>query len=348
MNADAVKTTALYDPITNHIFIGSGPWTCGTGAGLGQACTPGMVQNPGVGQSYTLKRNGLGITPGFSGDYHRGSGFLATFLWSGDLAPGVNNFSAAKACFAVTPLSPLSASPPSMCGHWQQGIGTNGATTPAGIGGCPAGTTPCGIPVGAVQISIVKLYVNINWFYPDLAVPANCSGQVCLSFDPLIKFIDTPAATTANYALGTWTPGKTVVYDKDSNGVYDVGVDSVIAGPGAIGATNCSGGTQICLSLDPHLKFIDPGATTANAAGTWAFGKTVVYDTEPPTGDGLYDAQDLVIAGTGPPPPFGIIPLDPVLYAGSSGTLSPATGTGGVGCANPYNPTSTTSGGYDC
>ncbi len=157
----------------------------------------------------------LGITPGFPGDYFRSSGFLATWLWSGDIAPGVNNFSAAKACFGVTPLAPLAASPPTGCGLWQQGIGTNGATTPAGTGGCPAGPTPCGIPVGSNQVSIVKLYININWVYPDV-----------------------------------W------------NSVS---------------------------------------------------------------------------------PPNGIIALDPVLYAGSAGTLSPATGTGGVGCTSAYP-----NGGYDC
>jgi hypothetical protein len=42
-------------------------------------------------------------------------------------------------------------------------------------------------------------------------------------------------------------------------------------------------------------------------------------------------------------PPNGIVALDPVLYAGGSGTLSPSSGTGGVGCASAY-PT----GGYDC
>src|SRR6266581_3022362 len=216
MNVDAVKTGALYDPIAGHILIGSGPWTCGTGAGLGQNCAPCNIMNPGTGQSYTLQRNGLGITPGFPGDYFRSSGFLATWLWSGDIAPGVNNFSAAKACFGVTPLDHLAASPPaSACGRWQQGIGTNGATTPAGTGGCSAGPTPCGIPVGSNQVSIVKLYININWVYPDV-----------------------------------WN------------------------------------------SINP---------------------------------------------------PNGIIALDPVLYAGSAGTLSPATGTGGVGCASAY-PT----GGYDC
>jgi hypothetical protein len=216
MNADATKTGALYDPIASHILVGSSAWTCGAGAGLGQNCAPGNIMNPGTGQSYTLQRNGKGVTPGFPGDYFRSSGFLATWLWSGDISPGVNNFSAAKACFGVTPLDPLSASPPaSACGRWQQGIGTNGATTPAGTGGCPAGTTPCGIPVGSNQVSIVKLYININWIYPDVWNSVN--------------------------------------------------------------------------------------------------------------------------------PPNGIIALNPVLYAGSSGTLSPASGTGSVGCSAAY-PT----GGYDC
>src|SRR6266581_834763 len=178
MNVDAVKTGALYDPIAGHILIGSGPWSCGTGAGLGQNCAPGNIMNPGTGQSYTLQRNGLGITPGFPGDYFRSSGFLATWLWSGDIAPGVNNFSAAKACFGVTPLAPLAASPPTGCGLWQQGIGTNGATTPAGTGGCAAGPTPCGIPVGSNQVSIVKLYININWVYPDVDVQLHNANLV--------------------------------------------------------------------------------------------------------------------------------------------------------------------------
>jgi hypothetical protein len=219
MNADATKTGALYDPIANHILIGSSAWTCGTGAGLGQNCAPGGIQNPGTGQSYTLQRNGLGITPGFPGDFFRSSGFLATYLWTGDLPGGVNNFSAAKACFGVTPLTPLSSVPPAVnsCAHWQQGIGSNGATSVPGVNGCPGApnTTPCGIPVGSNQVSIVKLYININWVYPDVWNSAN--------------------------------------------------------------------------------------------------------------------------------PPNGIIALDPVLYAGSGGTLSPAAGTGSVGCASAYP-----AGGYDC
>jgi len=215
MNVDATKTGALYDPIKDHILIGSSAWTCGTGSGLGQNCAPGGIQNPGTGQSYTLQRTGLGIAPGFPGDYFRSSGFLASWLWSGDISQGVNNFSGAKQCAGVAPV-PLGPIPvASDCAHWQQGIGTNGATTPAGTGGCPAGGSQCGIAVGPNQVSIVKLYININWVYPDV-----------------------------------W-----------------------------------------------------------NSAT----------------------------------PPNGIIALDPVLYSGSAGTLSPAAGTGGVGCASAYP-----AGGYDC
>jgi len=141
---------------------------------------------------------------------------LATSLWSGNIAPGILNFSVAASCYDHGPLDPLSASPPaSACGRFEQGIGANGATTLAGTGGCPAGGSPCGIPVGAIQVSIVHLYIDIDWVSPD-----------------------------------SW------------NSVS---------------------------------------------------------------------------------PPIGIVPLDPVLYAGSAGALSPATGAGGVGCASAY-PT----GAYDC
>src|SRR2546427_2986473 len=209
MNVDAVKTGALYDPIAGHILIGSGPWTCGTGAGLGQNCAPGNIMNPGTGQSYTLQRNGLGITPGFPGDYFRSSGFLATWLWSGDISPGVNNFSAAKACFGVTPLDHLAASPPtSSCGRWQQGIGTNGATTPAGTGGCSAGPTPCGIPVGSNQVSIVKLYININWVYPDVWNSVSRPNGI-IALNPVLY---AGSAGTLSPATGTGSVGCTSAY----------------------------------------------------------------------------------------------------------------------------------------
>ena len=218
----AMAGNVAFDPVAKNVLIGSGPWKCGNSPGndLNSSCTTTHTQSA---NSYTFVRNGKGIMPGFPGTYFRSSGFLAAWLWSGDISPGTYNFSAAKACFGVTPLDPLSASPPaSACGRWQQGIGTNGATTPAGTGGCPGApnTAPCGIPVGSDQLSIVRLYININWVYPYV-----------------------------------W--------------------NSVEA-------------------------------------------------------------------------PQGIIPLDPVLYAGSGGTLKPASGTGGVGCSNPYSPTSTTPGGYDC
>ncbi len=179
MEPDNQKVVLDCDPINPNgqnncasLLIGFGPWECKSSSGsVGGGCSSTGTANPPSGGSYTLQRNGKGIAPGFPGDYFRSGGFLATYLWSGDMSGGVNNFSAAKACFGVTPLDPLSSGPPvSACGHWQQGIGTNGATTPAGTGGCPGApnTSPCGIPVGSSQLSIVKLYLNINWVYPSI------------------------------------------------------------------------------------------------------------------------------------------------------------------------------------
>ena len=164
MSADPSKLTAQFDPIANHILIGSGPWTCGSGSGLGQACSPGNVQNPGVGQSYSLQRNGKGIAPSFPGDYFRSSGNLALWLWAGGPNLSSNWFSIAKSCFGAAPVTLGSTPTVSSCAHWQQGIGTSGATTAPGVGGCPSGTTPCGISVGTNQLSIIRLYsVPIDW-----------------------------------------------------------------------------------------------------------------------------------------------------------------------------------------
>ncbi len=189
-----------FDPVANNILIGTGPWQCGNSPGSGAnsgSCTTTHTQGA---NSYTFVRNGKGITPGFPGDYFRSSGFLATYLWSGDgiCTPaaqtcGTNNFSAAKQCFGVTPLTPLGSVPdinaafPSDCAHWQQGIGTNGATTPAGTGGCPGApnTSPCGIPVGANQLSIIRLYLNVNWVDPFVWNSVN-SPLGIIALDPVL------------------------------------------------------------------------------------------------------------------------------------------------------------------
>src|SRR5438132_999092 len=202
LNADATKVDATYDPIANHILIGSSAWSCGTGPGLGQACAPGNVQNPAIGQAYTLQRIGRGTAPSFNGDYIRGSGKLALWIWSGDRGVGANdaiNFSIAKACFGLPPV-PLRPVPlTSDCAHWQQGIGTNGATTTnASDPSCPAGST-CGIRVGAVQLSIVAIYYGLNWVSPDDW--ASTPPQGIIPLNPTLYAGNAPNPLPAGYPV---------------------------------------------------------------------------------------------------------------------------------------------------
>lgn len=171
LNIDTSKITATYDPIKNGILIGSGPWQCGNGSNLGSACTTGGVQNPQVGQSYTLTRFGNGFQPAssISGMYFRSNGNLALWIWSqntGRFTQDFLNFGVVAACFGLPP-QPLPG--PGVirtgCAHFQQGIGANGVTTPGGTDGCPVSST-CGIRVGINQVAAVNRFVGLNWVSP--------------------------------------------------------------------------------------------------------------------------------------------------------------------------------------
>jgi hypothetical protein len=146
MNIDPAKTAATYDPIANHIFVGSGPFQCGTVTSTGSGiCTSTGSQNPPVGGSYTLTRFGNGLAPASStsGIYFRSSGDLALYLWTqeNDVAP-IAPVSAVSLCFN----QPLNFG---SCAHWQQGIGASSN----GI-------------VGTNQVSEVELRYNLNWVSP--------------------------------------------------------------------------------------------------------------------------------------------------------------------------------------
>jgi len=209
LNADATKVTASFDPIANHILIGSSAWTCGTGTGLGQACAPGNVQSIGVGQSFTLQRTGKGIAPSFPGDYFRSSGNLALWLWAGGPNLSSNWFSIAKSCFGAAPVA-LGATPTvSSCAHWQQGIGTSGQTTTnASDPGCPVGST-CGIRVGTNQLSIIRLYsVPIDWLgaVNGNALTWNATPpQGIIPLNPILYAGNAPNPLPAGYP--SFTPG---------------------------------------------------------------------------------------------------------------------------------------------
>lgn len=139
-------TTATFDPIAGKIFVGSGPWQCGTVTNSGSgACTPNFIENPPVSGSYTLTRFGNGLSPASSttGIYFRSSGDLALYFWAqeNDLSP-ILPVAAVSFCFN----QPLNSA---NCAHWQHGIG-------ASVNGI----------VGANQVSEVELRFNVNWVAP--------------------------------------------------------------------------------------------------------------------------------------------------------------------------------------
>ncbi len=151
-NFDPAKITASYDPIANHILIGSSGWECGTPSALGFGCSSSGVQNPSAGGSYTLNRFGKGLAPAssISGIYFRSSGNLALYAWSqdnGDIVHDFLNFSVVAACFGKT-AEPLGST--TACGHFQQGIGANGGP----------------VSVGLNQVAIVNRFVGLNWVAP--------------------------------------------------------------------------------------------------------------------------------------------------------------------------------------
>ena len=150
MTINPADTSATFDPISAHIFVGSGAYECGfvTSTGSGQ-CTPNGTMNPAVGQSYTLTRFGNGFAPAssVSGTYFRSSGNTALWIWSrnkGDTTHDFLNFAQPVACYG----QPINLTGP--CGHWQQGIGNPGN----------------GNSVGLSQISIILRFFGVNWVAP--------------------------------------------------------------------------------------------------------------------------------------------------------------------------------------
>jgi ABC-type transport system substrate-binding protein len=150
MQVDPTKVSATYDPIANHIFVGSGPFECGivTSSGSG-SCTPSGTQSPGVGQSFTLPRFGNGLPPAssVSGIYFRSSGNTALWIWArnkGDVTMDFLNFAQVASCYG----QPVNLTGP--CGRWQHGMGNPGT----------------GTVVGVSQVAIVNRFFGVNWVAP--------------------------------------------------------------------------------------------------------------------------------------------------------------------------------------
>jgi len=133
--------TAAADPITSHIFIGTGPWECVdlVSGQIGGGCTrtaTGTQGNQAVdaGGTIILQRFGFGF-PGYDSthSYFHGSRFYKTFLWADRLGQGTFNIvdvSNAGGCWN----KPISTNPG--CAHWVSPAST--ITCVAAAGSCNA------------------------------------------------------------------------------------------------------------------------------------------------------------------------------------------------------------------
>jgi hypothetical protein len=147
--ADPTKASVTYDPINKALFIGSGPWQCGTvidvDKGSGNCSSTGYDDPPPSGSIF-LTRFGQGHAPASSTSrvYFRSSGDLALYIWSeeNDVSP-IQAVSAISNCYG----QPVNLNGP--CAHWQQGIGASSS----GV-------------VGINQISVVEARYGLNWVAP--------------------------------------------------------------------------------------------------------------------------------------------------------------------------------------
>ena len=106
-------------------------------------------------------------------------------------------------------------------------------------------------------------------------IPTTCCAG--LKTDAKVKFFDA--------INSVWVPGDPVIYDSNSNNIYD-GVDSVIHGP-----TPTLGSA---LKSDAKIKYVD-----TNGSGVLDVSESLVWDNGAQTSqnNGLYDSGELVAAG---------------------------------------------------
>src|SRR4029077_7214910 len=107
--------------------------------------------------------------------------------------------------------------------------------------------------------------------------------------DPKIHYVESNGNTV-------WDFGESIIYDNNTNNVYD-SLDTVVLGsppaPGSILHDPVIAGpiptAGAILKSDPHIEFVN-----STKASYWVSGETVVYDGN---GNNLYDAGEQVIAG---------------------------------------------------
>ncbi len=160
--ADPNKTSFFYDPVANHILIGSGPYLCrdrNTGQ-LGGGCTSSGNEHVAAGGGIALRRFGYGNAPGANptSTYFRSAGTLALAIWAGTNGDANHDsviVGSAAFCFGK-------AVGTAGCTRWQSGMGNPGG----------------GTPVGVTQIAIVNRFAQDgNWISPFNwlpGIPAAC------------------------------------------------------------------------------------------------------------------------------------------------------------------------------
>ena len=103
--------------------------------------------------------------------------------------------------------------------------------------------------------------------------------------------IGEPVMANGAPGSGAWRQGDPVAYNAESNGLYITG-DPMVYGSAPPNGT--------VLRTDSGIKYVD-----SDGNGVWSLGETVAYDTN---GNGVYDPGEPVIAGSAP---SAVIPLYP-------------------------------------
>ena len=139
MTVNPSEANASFDPVLSNIFVGFGPFSCGTVTTSGSGvCTTTGTQSPPLGGSYTLTA--------FKRFFHSIDN-LSLWIWAADgdpNGPSILTVTSIGSCVNVV----VNIAGP--CGHWQQGAGN-----------------PSSGPVGIIVISIVYPLYNINWLQPN-------------------------------------------------------------------------------------------------------------------------------------------------------------------------------------
>ena len=124
-----------------------------------------------------------------------------------------------------------------------------------------------------------------------------------INFDPKMRFVDT-------FLTGGWSTGETIIYDSNSNNIYDSG-DLIVFGtapalgtllrePVISGAVPAVG---TVLKSDLNLRYVD-----SDTNGVWDLAEATVYDSN---GNHVYDAGEPIVLGIPPLP--GTLLSEPVI-----------------------------------